>query len=420
MSYKTNISNTTIQKRNQIQSRLDDFATFTWRGQEAFDVCGAFIIAEKRGDLKFYNGPSFSNEYTKPQFSSSSGSLTGVSFNRQQITFKMGAYWFSIEEWQDFIDWINAYEVNYLTFTHSPDYGYLVKLAKIADSPRYIVGYEDGQPRYYTEMDLTWDLQGENCVRANLPYEWNWENNQFSLDLKGPTKESRLETPLLLTIPLSYIDSSASLSFSVSYQDQEPIDLCSVSLNNLPYNSYKQNFQLKKQGLVFTESQRKEITITQKCWYEGIEYTGVHIIYQEDGRDSLFYPDDLQVITKEGNRSIDTDSILAVETASYEFLQYFTTQNVNDLLTQNMYLHSITIQYDSETGVLLYTAGDTNWKLLQLNLIDGEGNYLVSDIYTMKYKLKGEISNYKFDLQLEGLKVLDTPQLQIYERTNVI
>lgn len=420
MSYKTNISNITKQRRNQIQSRLDDFATFTWRGQEAFEICGAFIIAEKRGDLKFYNGPSFSNEYTKPQFSSSSGNLIGVSFNRQQITFKMGAYWFSIEEWQDFIDWINAYEVNYLTFTHSPDYGYLVKLAKITDSPRYIVGYENGSPRYYTEMDLTWDLQGENCVRANLPYEWKWEGNQFSLNSNGPTKNSRLETPLLLTIPLSYTESPASLSFSASYQDQEPIDLCSVSLNNLPYNSYKQNFQLKKQGLTFETSNTKEVNISQKCWYEDIECMGIIISYREDGSDGLFYPKELQIITEKEEQSIDTDSILAVETASYEFLQYFTTQNVNDLPTQNIYLYSPTIQYDSETGVLLYTAGDTNWKLLQLNLMDSEGNYLVSNIYTTKYKLKGEISNYKFNLKLKGLKLLDTPQLQIYERTNVI
>lgn len=419
MNYKTNITKTTEEKRNQIKGRLDDFATFVWRGENAFDICGAFIVADKRGDLKFYNGPSFSNEYTKPQFSSSSGNLTGISFNRQQVQFKMGAYWFSIEQWQDFIEWINAYEVNYLTFSHSPDYGYLVKLAKIADSPRYIVGYENDSPRYYTEMDLTWDLQGDNCVRANLPYEWIWENNQFSLDQKGPTRESRLETPLLLTIPLSYIDSSASLSFSVSCQNQKLINLFSVSLNNLPHNSYKQNFQLK-QGLTFEESNTKEVTISQKCWYGDIECMGVIINYRENGADGLFYPNKLQIITEKGYQSIDINSILVVETASYEFLQYFTTQNIDDLFTQNIYPYSPTIQYDSETGVLLYAAGDTNWKLLQLNLVDSKGNYLVSDIQTIKYKLKGEISEYKFDLKLEGLKVLGTPKLQIYERTNVI
>ena len=421
MNYRTNITTTTEEKRNQIKGRLDDFATFVWRGENAFDTCGAFIIADKQGDLKFYNGPSFSNEYTKPQFSSSSGNLTGVSFNRQQIQFKIGAYWFSIEEWQNFIEWINAYEVNYLTFSHSPDYGYLVKLAKIADSPRYIVGYENGSPRYYTEMDLTWDLQGDNCVRANLPYEWKWENNQFSLDSKGPTRESRLETPLLLTVPLSYIDSSVSLSFSVSYKNQESVNLCSISLNNLPYNS-KQNFQLKKQGLTFAESNIKEVIVTQKCWYGDIECTGVRITYIWSGRDGLFYPNKLQIDTSINGttETIDINSILAVETASYEFLQYFTTQNIDDLVTQSTYLYSLTLQYDSETGVLLYTAGDTNWKLVQLNLMDSEGNYLVSDIQIMKYKLKGEISEYKFNLKLEGLKLLDTPQLQIYERTNVI
>lgn len=333
MSYKTNI---TKNNRDQIKSRLDDFATFKWRGQDAFDVCGAFIIAENRGDLKFYNGPSFSNEYTKPQFSSSSGNLTGINFNRQQISFKIGAYWFSIEEWQDFIEWINAYEVNYLTFTHSPNYGYLVKLAKIADSPRYIVGHEDGQPRYYTEMELTWDLQGENCVRSNLPCEWNIgvDSNiipggsiKFDLNENGPTTSSRLETPLLLSFPVSYEDLTGSISFYVSYNNSNPVNLFSVKLNNLPYNT----------------------------------------------------------------------------------------------TTPNTYSYIPTFQYDSETGVLLYTFGDTNWKLVQLNLVDDEGNYIVKDIYTTKYKLKGDIGQYKFYLKLDGLSLIEeSATLQIYERTNVI
>ena len=54
MSYRTNISNITLERRNQIKGRLDNFATFMWRGENAFDICGAFIIADKRGDLKFY------------------------------------------------------------------------------------------------------------------------------------------------------------------------------------------------------------------------------------------------------------------------------------------------------------------------------------------------------------------------------
>ena len=351
MNYKTNITTTTEEKRNQIKGRLDDFATFVWRGENAFDICGAFIIADKHGDLKFYNGPSFSNEYTKPQFSSSSGNLTGISFNRQQIQFKIGAYWFSIEEWQNFIEWVNAYEVNYLTFSHSPKYSYLVKLAKIADSPRYIVGYENEKPRYYTEIDLTWDLQGENCVRANSPYEWSQEVNSnntaeetitFELNSQVPTTSSRLDTPLLLTIPVSYCGLSGSMDFYVQYKDQNPIELFNVSFENLPWN---------------TE-------------------------YEEAS----------------GQMSLD----------------------IKDFMTQTTYLYLPTFKYDSETGVLLYTAGDTTWKLLHLSLVNDSGEYLVKTMNIQKYKLKGSMSDYHFYLKLKGLKSSTEPILQIYERTNVI
>ena len=151
----TKLINTTEQKRKQIKGQIDRFATFMWRGENAFDKFGAFIINEGKGDLKFYNGPSFSNEYSAPMYSTSSGNLLGMSFKTQPIKFKIGIYWFSIEEYQQFLDWINPYEINYLSFGYDLMYGYLVKLASIADSPRYVIGNENGEPRYYTEMDLS-------------------------------------------------------------------------------------------------------------------------------------------------------------------------------------------------------------------------------------------------------------------------
>jgi hypothetical protein len=58
-----------------------------------------------------------------------------------------------------------------LSFGHDLKYGYLVKLASRADSPRYIIGNENGSPRYYTELDLSWEVQGDSCVRSVVPYE---------------------------------------------------------------------------------------------------------------------------------------------------------------------------------------------------------------------------------------------------------
>jgi hypothetical protein len=75
MSYKTNL---TLNKRQLLKSQMDDFATFQWRGHDMFDDFGCFIINDKNGSLKFYNGPGFSNQYAKPQFSKSVNGLLGV------------------------------------------------------------------------------------------------------------------------------------------------------------------------------------------------------------------------------------------------------------------------------------------------------------------------------------------------------
>ena len=71
---------------------------------------------------------------------------------------KVGLYWFTIEEYQRFLDFIGPYHINYLTFDYDSKYGYLVKLANISDSTRHIVGYiqenNQNKPVYYTELDL--------------------------------------------------------------------------------------------------------------------------------------------------------------------------------------------------------------------------------------------------------------------------
>lgn len=77
-------------KRAVLKKMLDKFTTFSWDGLDSFENFGAFITNNK--DLKFYNGPSFSNAYTQPQFESHAGYLTGVSFQVQQISFNIGVY----------------------------------------------------------------------------------------------------------------------------------------------------------------------------------------------------------------------------------------------------------------------------------------------------------------------------------------
>ena len=249
MSYKTNL---THNKREQLKSQMDDFATFQWRGHDMWDKYGCFIINESKGSLKFYNGPGYSNKYAKPQFSSSTNTLIGVDFKQKTIPMKIGMYWFTIEEYQEFLNEIGPYVINYLTFGYEKNYGYLVKLANIADSPRHVVGTnEDGDYVYYTEMDLTWELLGDNCVRSNLPYEYSYNYDTINhtgvlncidnehADMKD---DSLLDTPILFELPLVFKNQTAAISLTAEcdknmYGDElsTPISqkLFSVNLNNL-------------------------------------------------------------------------------------------------------------------------------------------------------------------------------------------
>ena len=54
--------------------------------------------------IQFYNGPSFSNTYTSPQFDNGVGTLTGVTLKRQTISFTVAVYWISESDYQKFIN----------------------------------------------------------------------------------------------------------------------------------------------------------------------------------------------------------------------------------------------------------------------------------------------------------------------------
>ena len=85
------LSNESSYLWDQVSPMLDKYATFSWNDEEMTHY-HAFIINEKKGSLKFYNGPSFSNNYTQPQFESASSRFTGVTFKTQQLSFTIAVY----------------------------------------------------------------------------------------------------------------------------------------------------------------------------------------------------------------------------------------------------------------------------------------------------------------------------------------
>lgn len=183
-------SQRTITERNKFAGQLDDFTTFTWANVDMFAEFGAFVINEKKGSLKMYNGASFSNNYTKQQYQDGYTNLSGITFNTQQITFTIGVYWISIEDYRVMMNLLHPYAVDMLSFDFEPKYGYECKLANIKDSTRYVLGKEtissthntnsnlkfsqlatgNGEGyRYYTELTLTFEVIGKQCAKQRTP-----------------------------------------------------------------------------------------------------------------------------------------------------------------------------------------------------------------------------------------------------------
>ena len=243
---KIEISNTTFNKRKQLSHLIDEFTDFTWDGLDAFRNFGAFIINEKRESLKFYNGPSFTNEYTNPQFDRSN-IFTGVTFKSQQISFKIGVYWISIEDYRKLLNWLNPYVIGNLVFDFNRDYSYQVKLASREDSTRYIVGREDNEPRYYTEMTLSFDVQGVPCARMNISQNWivKLTNTEVKIspnvgkDNIEKTWASDLEFPFKITMGLNLqqiAGKNFNLTMGVYHKNGGEVvrTLFNIGLQNLP------------------------------------------------------------------------------------------------------------------------------------------------------------------------------------------
>lgn len=433
-------------KRDQIKGLIDDFATFQWRGANAWEKFGVFIINEKSGSLKFYNGPSFNNEYSTPMFSSSSGNLMGVNFKIQPIKFKIGMYWFTIEEYQEFIEWINPYEINYLSFGFESEYGYLVKLASISDSPRHIIGHDaNGKPVYYTEMELGWEIQGNSCVRSNLPYEWvsgPWNNGgksgrTWNLNTNGMTEKSLLDTPIVLEVPVSVLSNNTSgegqLFFQISLdKGKKWTDLFNVVFENLiPGTEDLQDvkpvevLETGKTYYLHNQPTERVSDFKYKIRTDNGDKEMFHILFDINYGWYCFGENDIYPISSFPFEFIAVDTEIP---KSLKGCIWSTKETVQEGLEDDSRPSKFTIKYDSETGIVFIQIGsEGTWKILSCLTDTVSGDYLVESIDVHKYLLPGSFTNdnynmddVRFKLELEGLEVHDDNVLTIYSRKNVI
>lgn len=379
MSENKRYSNLTTKPRELLKKQMDDFATFVWRGVKSFDTYGAFIINNKNS-LKFYNGPSFTNEYSKPKFSSTGSNLTGISFSTQTISFQVGAYWLTEAEYREFINWLNPYEISYLGFDFEDKYDYLVKLSKIGDSTRYIVGRnENNEPCYYTELNLTFEVQGEACARARYGYEF-----KTSSSVDNKTKK--------LTINSNITDYITS-------------DL------NFP-------FVLKASIIPIIDDTTSETSIQADL----VEYSQG----QELTRLSLFNVK-FQGLEKVKKWTDNSGSF----TNATEIKNTYSLETLKAPADKNIGRPTLNIRYDSESGLLFLKVGEDTEKILSLvNSINGIK--IVNNFHTSKCKLPGRFTKpgltnydeYAIEVAIEKAEfsIDDNEAVNItaYARTNLI
>lgn len=263
MGYVTTINNETTARRNQLKSVMDDFCTFSWGGcSDMFGEYGAFIVGGKDA-LKFYNGPGFSNEYAQPQFNKAAGQLQGVNFTTQQISFTMGVYWITEEDYRKLIHLLHPLRVSFLAFGFETKYGYQAKLSKLGDSTRNPIGRnEDGKIVYYTEIPLTFEVQGAQCAIAQNPFEWSTSKSQdedgnhiytTTRKLNEETKEKVDDAPENsdLPFPIEYsfklqpvLGGDQRISLNAKYPGLSSIELFNIELQYLTGNPENEEFIL--------------------------------------------------------------------------------------------------------------------------------------------------------------------------------
>lgn len=351
MSENKRYSKISAKPRELLKKQMDDFATFVWRGVKSFDTYGAFIVNNKNS-LKFYNGPSFTNEYSKPKFSSTGSNLTGISFSTQTISFQVGAYWLTEAEYREFINWLNPYEISYLGFDFEDKYDYLVKLSKIGDSTRYIVGRnENNEPCYYSELNLTFEVQGEACARARYGYEF-----KISSSVDNKTKQLTINSDIT-----DYITSDLNFPFVLNASIIPIIDLNNTTSEpsiKADLIEYSQGQELTRLSLFNVKFQELEEV---KKW---------------------------TVADKEGN-------MVFADIEKEKIQSTYGLNNFGVPADENIGRPTLNIRYDSESGLLFLKIGEDTEKILSLvNSINGIK--IVNNFYTSKCKLPGRFT--KFDV----------------------
>ena len=224
--------------RRRKRVSVDNFTSFTWRGESAYEKFGAFIVSGA-GELRFNHGADFQNEYTVPRYEEGASSLLGVTFSTPQISFKVGLYYISEEEFRRFVYWLNPYEISWLSYGFEPKWQYQCKLNKMTDVSRYVLTGQggDGHTYYYAETTLTFDVLGGNRAYGIAPREFRKDtaSGSFQCMLKTDVPDfqpSDLEFPLKIRVSLCVDNILKALKGQTTEQNNKFNISCSTAMTD--------------------------------------------------------------------------------------------------------------------------------------------------------------------------------------------
>lgn len=385
-------------KRQALRGTLDDFATFKWRGVDMFDRFGAFIV-NNSDDLKFYNGGSFSNSYASTTFQSRRGELDGVSFTGQEISFTVGVYWFTEDDWREFLHFMNPYEMSDLSFGFDNQYRYFVKLSSnIGDSDRHLLGYQqqktkraqmiekqggtstetENVPAWYTEFTLKFDVLEESVAMAQNSYTFYTYNNNWSTKTRYVNYFPYYEGTYVFTDGISesgILDTTKKDKYfcicdGINFDLQEGKPVCG--------DNFEQGFSDLDMPISTAISFHLNPNTSKTFKHIVLTYTA-HYVTQET------------ITTKNGDMETTT-TIEKVETSQ----QLFQTTLCNLTIYTDFYGEKSTVpyqsqfnlQYNSEEGMLYWLDGQ-QLKVLTLLTTNPDGQPIASQLSASRFRIPG-------------------------------
>jgi len=360
MNTKSYSNVNTIQKQKEYLSRrLDKYAKFYWRGEDMWETYSTFIT-NNGSALKFVNGPSFSNEYSSPQYDHAMGNLTGVKFTRMQVSFSICTYGVTVEQYRKLIAALGPYEVDYLSFDYDDKLCYLAKTTGMKEGTKTVIGINsEGKDLYMVENNITFEVQGEQCALAQRQYVWMTNQSYPTTDTQN--------------------DEIVMLETTINSDDM-------LSESELPF------------GIVSEIRFQPKNTTTE-------------------GELELYLKDD-------SDRKISLcDIVFNKITVNW---QNTSSNNASSFqLIDNTFL----VKYDSSSGLVFLSYGETDYKILNLLLTNTYGEYLIKSMATQKVKIdKNEnVADVKLYWRLKNLdyiynsnQEIDKTTIQSYGRAKTI